>query len=143
MPIKRDTPYVDYLFRLEIADQEQVDFSEVSGVSLERDVIEYWSSARKLPVKMPGRSHASDVTLKRGVTGSIELYSWYQEVLLGEDFRRDVTLSLLNEKDEAVFVWRLHNAWPRKYVGPILNARGGNDVAIEELVIVSEDIRVL
>jgi hypothetical protein len=38
--------------------------------------------------------------------------------------------------------WRLMNARPIKYTGPTLNAKGGTDVAMEELVLACESLSV-
>ena len=36
--------------------------------------------------------------------------------------------------------WRLVNARPMRYTAPTFNAKGGTDVAIEELVLSCEDL---
>ena len=40
----------------------------------------------------------------------------------------------------AVVTWKLINAMPTKWTGPTLTAKGGSDVAIEELVLAVEYI---
>jgi phage tail-like protein len=40
----------------------------------------------------------------------------------------------------AVVTWKLINAIPIKWTGPTLTAKGGSDVAIEELVLAVEHI---
>jgi phage tail-like protein len=45
----------------------------------------------------------------------------------------------LNEKHEAVMVWKAHNAFPVKVEGPGLKA-SGNEVAIESIEIAHEGL---
>ena len=53
---------------------------------------------------------------------------------------RDVTITLLDEARQPVATWRLHRAQPKKWVGPTLAAKGGGEVAMEELHLVHEGI---
>jgi phage tail-like protein len=54
--------------------------------------------------------------------------------------RRQVTITLLDEARNAVASWKLRNAQPKKWTGPTLAAKGGGDVAMEELHLVCEGI---
>jgi len=57
--------------------------------------------------------------------------------------KRTVTVKLKNEDATsagAVVSWKLINAMPIKWTGPTLTAKGGSDVAIEELVLAVEHI---
>jgi phage tail-like protein len=50
-----------------------------------------------------------------------------------------VVIELMDEAHTAaVMTWKLYNAVPMKYTGPTLNAKGGTDVAMEELVLTYE-----
>jgi phage tail-like protein len=52
-----------------------------------------------------------------------------------------VTIELMDEAHTGpVMTWKLTNARPMKYTGPTLNAKGGGDVAMEELVLSCEKI---
>ncbi len=55
--------------------------------------------------------------------------------------RRDITINLLNENHELVMTWKVKNAFPVRYSGPILNANS-NRAAIEELEIAHEGFSV-
>lgn len=55
--------------------------------------------------------------------------------------RRSISIILRDDAQNEVMRWNLYEAWPRKYVGPFLSGTG-NDIAIEELVIVSEHIEL-
>jgi phage tail-like protein len=51
-----------------------------------------------------------------------------------------VTITLLDERKARVCDWILTNAQPKKWVGPTLAAKGGGEVAMEELHLVAEKI---
>lgn len=81
-----------------------------------------------------------DVTLKRGLIGSTDLFQWVKEVRDGADGRRTVTITVLDEARNQVASFKLVNAQPKKWVGPTLAAKGGGEVAMEELHLTHEGI---
>ncbi len=119
-----------------------VSFTEVSGLTQELQAVDYRTgdSLDYSMVKMPGLRKYNNITLKRGVTKSDnEFFLWLNSVTLNVIERRDITISLLNEKHEPVMVWTAHNAFPVKLEGPGLKA-SGNEVAIESLEIAHEGL---
>ena len=119
-------------------------FSEVSGLNMETQVIEYrdGSSPDYSTIKMPGMQKYGNLTLKRGVTAADnEFYNWWNTHQLNKIERRDITISLLNENHEPVVVWKVRNAFPMKVDGGSLKATG-NEVSIESLEIAHEGISV-
>ena len=119
-------------------------FSEVSGLNMETQVIEYrdGSSPDYSTIKMPGMQKYGNLTLKRGVTAADnEFYTWWNTHQLNKIERRDITISLLNENHEPVVVWRVRNAFPVKIDGGSLKATG-NEVSIESMEISHEGISV-
>jgi phage tail-like protein len=121
-----------------------IGFSEVSGLNIETQVIEYRDGSMPdySTIKMPGMQKYGNITLKRGVTkGDNEFFSWWNSHQLNKIERRDLTISLLNESHEPVVVWRVRNAWPVKTDGGSLKATG-NEVSIETLELAHEGITV-
>jgi phage tail-like protein len=113
-------------------------FLECTGLESETAVIEYreggWAgSARKLP----GLTKYANITLKRGVTNSRELYDWRASIIDGVVQRRNGSIILLNTERQAVARWNFRQGWPCAMSGPDLNALK-SAVAIEELVICHE-----
>jgi len=122
----------------------RIGFSEVSGLNVQVEVIEYREGASPdyTPLKMPGRVTYEDVVLKRGiVTGDGDFFAWINTLRLTKVERRDLTISLLNEEHDPVMVWKLKNAFPSRLEGPGLDA-AGNAVAIETLVVTHEGLTV-
>ncbi|MFN2456865.1 MAG: phage tail protein [Chitinophagaceae bacterium] len=119
-------------------------FSEISGLSIENEVIEYrnGNSTTQQATKMPGLRKYSNITLKRGLTkGDTDFYKWLNTVNLNKVEKRNVTISLLNENHEPVRVWKVRNAWPCKISGPHLKA-DGNEVAIETIELAHEGLEI-
>ncbi len=121
-----------------------VSFSEVSGLTLESEPIEYRSGDDvSLTVrKIPGLRKYGNVTLKRGIV-PVEngFWNWWNTIQSGEVERRSVTISLLNEEHKPVVSWEIAQAWPVKVEGPGLNATG-NEIAIETLEFAHEGMKV-
>ncbi|MGO9428650.1 phage tail protein [Rhodoblastus sp.] len=127
-------------------------FQEISGLGMEVTEAEYrtGNDPTNYVHKVSGLTKATDVTLKRGIMGYLDLANWITAV-------RDATYStagfpitgitvtidlMAEDQSGPVMTWKLTNAKPKSYKGAPLNAKGGTDVAIEELVISTEKIDV-
>lgn len=149
MATERNRPYSQLNFRVswDGLDESSVQagFQEVTGLGMEITVAEYraGNAATNEPIKITGMVKTPDVTCKRGVIGSLDLYNWLNAVRNGaQDQLKTVTIKLMSEDRTAVAQeWRLINARPMKYTGPSLNGKG-TDLAIEELVLASERIEL-
>lgn len=122
----------------------RIGFTEVTGLDISTDVIEYREghSPNYHKIKMPGMRKFSNITLKRGTfLGDNEFYSWFNTVALDKIERRDVTISLLNEKHEPIFVWKVAKAWPVKVQSTDLKA-DGNEVSVETLELAHEGLTI-
>jgi len=110
-------------------------FTEVSGLDVETEVIEYREgiSPEYSKLKIPGMQKYANVTMKRGVIATDnEFFNLWNTVALNTIERRDITISLLNEAHEPTMVWKLKNAWVTKVVSTDLKA-DGNETAIESM----------
>jgi len=135
----RTDPYKNFKFRVEIDGITIAGFSEVSGLESEVTCIEYREGVDHIVRKLPGLHKVGDITLKRGVTQSTELYDWHKNVVNGVADRRNGVIVLLADDGTDVVRWRFIDGFPRKYEGPRFDAKG-NDVAIETLVICHEGL---
>ncbi|WP_109699995.1 phage tail protein [Chitinophaga deserti] len=119
-----------------------IGFTEVSGLDVQIDPIEYrdGASPEYVKTKMPGMIKYSNITMKRGTfKGDNEFYNWWNTVALNTIERRNVTISLLNENHEPVVVWKVKNAWPIKVQSSDLKS-DGNEVAIESIELAHEGL---
>ena len=139
MPVKRDNPYANFNFVVELGGEEAGGFSEVDLPSGEIEVIEYREGADKVSSarKLPGRVTYANVVLKRGIAGRLELFDWWKSVRDGSPDRRNVSITLLDEARNPVQRWMLRDAWPAKLDYGPLNALG-NEVVIETLELAHE-----
>lgn len=144
--IQRDTPYGAFNFQVDIGNGVAGGFSDVSGLVTEMTVAEYrnGNDAENHVRKIPGVHKVGDVTLKRGLVGSNDLFAWINETrTAGHTAKRTVVIHLLDEaRNGPVATWRLQGAMPLKYTGPTLVGKGGGDVAMEELVLSCEGYQV-
>jgi len=139
----RVDPYKNFRFLVEIDGINQAGFSECSGFGSEVEVIEYREGGEQVAVrKLPGRVKFPNITLKRGVTNSRELYDWHRAVLQGQVQRKSGAIILLDDAGTPQVRWVFREAWPIKYEGPDLCAKG-SDVAIETLVITCESLELV
>lgn len=142
----RDNPYgaFNFLVSLQSGDETSVigGFSDASGLGTEINYSEYRNGNAKANTvrKIANTFKQEDVTLKRGLVGSVDLFTWVKEVREGANQTRQVTITLLDEARSPVASFRLLNAQPKKWVGPTLAAKGGGEVAMEELHLVHEGI---
>jgi phage tail-like protein len=137
-------PLSKYHFRVDWGGQ-QIGFSEVTGLSMEVEVVEYrdGASPSQQPRKMPGLKKFSNLVLKRGVQrGDNEFFDWIKTANVGTVERRDVTISLLNETHEPVVTWKVRSAWPCKYEVAGLHA-GSSEVLIETLELAHDGFEVV
>ena len=118
-------------------------FSDVSGLSTDMTIAEYRNgNERENHVrKVPGMHKVSDVTLKRGIVNSQDLWDWVEDVRVnGPGAQRTVVITLRDEAGADIQSWILRGVVPMKYTGPTLAAKGGGDVAMEELVLSIEGL---
>lgn len=147
MAIVREDPYAAFNYRVTITPRSGTEirggFSDVSGLSTEVTYAEYreGTDPANHVRKVPTIYKVGDITLKRGLLGSLDLYAWMDLVRKGnQDARATVVIELRAEAgDSVVATWVLRNARPSKWTGPTLGAKS-TDVAMEELGLVCEDM---
>ena len=145
MAVLRDTPYGAFNFIVELNDGTDAatavgGFSDLSGLGTEQTLMDYRNGNDKenRVRKVPGVHKVSDVTLKRGVIGATNFWQWIAETRRSPKTQRNVLITLNDEQGNPVMRWKLINARPMKWTGPTMAGKGGAEVAMEELVIVSE-----
>jgi phage tail-like protein len=145
----RDRPYVQFNFLVDLGqgntDGPEAGFQECSNIGMEVTVAEYRTgNAKENSVrKITGLNKATDVTLKRGVIGSLNLYKWLDDIRNGnQNAERTVIVHLQNEDHtKIVQTWKLLRARIIKHVSGPMNAKG-TDVAMEELVVAYERLEM-
>jgi len=149
MAVLRDRPYLQFNFLVDLGtgdtDSPRAGFQECSEIGMSVDVIEYrnGNSKENSVQKLTGLNRAADVTLKRGIIGSLDLYQWLNDIRNGDqNALRTVHIHLQNDDHTAVVqTWILLRARIVKHVSGPLNAKGC-DVAIEELTLAYERLQL-
>ena len=138
-------PLRNFRYRLEIDGIVQAGFSEVAIGDASNDPIEYREGNELTTVrKLKGLNKYGNVTLKWGLTDSIELSNWHRMVV--DDAtplsaaRRTVVIRVQDEAGQDKAAYEISRAWPTKYNPTDLNGKG-NEVAIESLELANEGIR--
>ena len=134
-------------FYVEIGGAIQASFTECSGLGV---------TINKKPIKEGGVNHQqrfcltdvkfTDVKLKRGVTDDPTFWQWISQVLDEKNQQRPITrptvrILVFNQAGETMQTWTLIGAVPIGWKVPTLQA-DGNKVAIEELTIAYEGLKV-
>lgn len=138
-------PLRNFRYRLEMDGIVQAGFSEVSIGDSSNNPIEYREGNEITTVrKLKGLKKYGNITLKWGLTDSIELSNWHRMVV--DDAmslaaaRRTVVIRVLNDAGEDKAAFEITRAWPTKYNPTDLNGKG-SEVAIESLELANEGIR--
>ncbi len=149
MAVQRDRPYPGFNFLVDLGtgetDGPAAGFRECSPIVLEVGVAEYRNGNEKENAvrKLTGLARVPDVTLRRGIIGSLSLWQWIDQIRNGDQAAlRTVTITLMSEDHTAaVQTWRLLRA------RPVRHASGGFDaqsceVAVEELTLAYERLEL-
>jgi phage tail-like protein len=141
----QDYPIPRYHFQVQWGGSK-ISFTEVTGLVMEREKIEYRHSDSRdfSKIAMPGLMKNSNLTFKRGkFEGDFDFNSWFELVANDRvDGRRDVTITLLNEKHEPVAAWTAARCFPVKVTAPDLKS-DANEAAIESLEIAHEGLQLM
>ncbi|ACU62685.1 conserved hypothetical phage tail region protein [Chitinophaga sp. YR627] len=125
---------------------KNIGFTEVTGLTVETEAIEYrhGASPEYHKTKQPGLKKYSNITLKRGTFQSDnEYFDWWEETVFFQEqngkYRRNITISLLDEMHKPIIVWKVKNAWPIKVQSADLKA-DANEIAVESVELVHEGL---
>jgi len=141
----REDPLVAFKFGLEIEGKLSGFFTNVSGIGSETEVIsekiQNATTGETIIQQIPGRLAWTPVTLKRGVTSSMDIWEWRQAVIEGdiEGARTNCSIIAYNQANEEIARWNFENAWPSKVIGPEMDS-GSTTYMMEDVTIVHEGV---
>jgi phage tail-like protein len=139
---KRNDPFGQFSFLVEIDGVIQGGFSECSGLTTDTTIIEYREGQEIATTrKLPGLQKYNNIVLKRGWTNDRKLWEWRKKVIDGTTQRQGGTIVLLDEARNPALRWNFREGWPSKWEGPALNAKT-SEVAIETLEIAHEGLEL-
>ena len=137
-------PLVGFHFQLDLGGVVAGYFTEISGLGSENEVIEHKvvnDKGLEVVMKIPGRLKWEDITLKRGITSTMDAWDWRKEVEDGDvdRARRDGSIVMYDQQLNEVARWNFERAWPVKISGPQPKS-DSNEIGIEEMVLTHEYI---
>lgn len=143
-------PLPAYNYRVTI-ESDTVAFSEVSGLSIDHEMVIYKDGLSFLMGYdiIRGQQKQVNVVMRRGVVkGDDYLYDWvdltFVEKLLdrfSSQTRRDITIDLCDEGGKAIIRWKVLKAIPVKLEAPTFNAET-NTVAIEAIELQAQGLTI-
>jgi phage tail-like protein len=115
-------------------------FSEVNGLKLETEVFEYQEGGLNSHVhRLPGRSKASNLVMKRGMAPSREFLDWYMRIAHGNIDRRNISVEMYDMSGAVIVRWEFANAYPVSWTGPSFVVSDGT-LAVESLELAHDGI---
>lgn len=135
-------PLIGFNYRLEIEGQLTGYFTECSGIGSEHDTIEHKvvdAGGHEIVQKIPGRLKWQDITLKRGITDTMDIWDWRAKVEAGNmgQARINGSIVMMDRNYVDVARWNFFNGWPKKVSGPSVKS-DSNEFGVEEVTIVIE-----
>jgi phage tail-like protein len=134
--------YPSCRFYVEIDGIKEAVFTEVGGLEVETAYFDYEEGGNNGFVhRLPGRTKASNLTLKRGICRSNDFFKWHAEVRQGKIGRRNISVVMYDVGGTELMRWNFIRAYPVKWSGPQLSASGAT-MAIETLELAHDGIDV-
>ena len=138
MPIQRRAlnsyePQIGFRFVVELDNRTVAAFTECSLPTISwktQEIIE--GGLNTHTHEMIGPRQKSQLSLRRGLAVSTELFDWYVKTLNQQVERKRVTVLLLDHSRKPMMTWFIEDALPIKWTGPKLEAEA-KTVAIETL----------
>ncbi|MFL5653291.1 MAG: phage tail protein [Ktedonobacteraceae bacterium] len=150
---EQPNPFTAFNFSVEIRVPDistkicEAAFSECDGLEMTMEVKTIREGGNNgEQIRLTGPVSYGQLTLKRGMTGSFDLWDWFNAMQTNVGLRADAEVALLAEdrqtptgdrQTRARFI--LKRCLPTKLKAPVLNAKDGI-IAIEELQLVYESL---
>lgn len=145
---KRYDPYKNFKFHIRFDGRLVAGVSKVTALKQTTEAVSFREGGDpQSPRLTPGSWKYDPITLDRGVTHDPEFENWAKllwdveggdTAISLENFRKELTIELLNEQGTVAKVYHVHRCWVSSYQAlPELDANA-NAVAIESMIIQNE-----
>ncbi len=139
---KRNDPYRNFRFKVVIDGIQTAAFADATIPDTSTEAVDYREGTDPTNSrKLSGMTKFGNITLKKGLTDSMELYNWRKAIQQNGALnnRKSLSLILIDEEGNNKAEWAIVEAWPVKYDVSALSAKG-NEVSIESLELVHEGV---
>lgn len=136
-------PAPEFRFWVEIDGLLEGTFTECSGMKADREILPHKEGGVNDYVhKLPGRTSFSDITLRKGVMFSIELWKWFEEgIVTGKVKKRNITIIHHSSYFNIPARWyHITNAYPTSWEGANLRT-DSNSLGVEALTLTFETLK--
>jgi phage tail-like protein len=135
MAIQLTDPYRGFRFRVEIGGIQIAAFSEASVPDITIETVDYREGTDPSYKRaLSGLTTYGKLSLKKGLTDSMDLYAWHQMAAEkgsgAKGVQKNISLILLDASGADKVRWNIINAWPSKYESSGMNA-SSSDVVLE------------
>ena len=127
------------LFRVEIEGYVLGEFRGVKLPAINIEVIEYYSGQSKTARKRPGPVKYDPIVLRRGYANNDLLQQWWENIAMGQDDRRSLSIFIVDENGNDAYQWNCFQCWPSKWDLADFEA-GSTEISVEEIEIQTERI---
>ena len=146
----RRDPFRNFNFRILMGGIEVAACRKMSALDATVNTVKFRAGNSRSTVDeaLPGRVEYQPITFEAGLTNDRTFQDWANALVHNEwstesrlrepDFRREVTIKVLDIDGTEVRRYLLHNAWVSKFTAMSDLAGDGNDVLIETLEITHE-----
>lgn len=123
-----------YRFYVEIDGKKEAVFTEVTGLQMEMEVLEYAEGGNNgFVYRLPGRTKVGNITLQRGMVTSNAFFEWCLDVAAGKIARRNVSVVMYDVAGNEIRRWSFVGAYPVRWVGPRLSIETASAIETLEL----------
>ena len=139
-------PLAAFQYQLDCGPMGQGYFTEISNIGSESEIVEHRvvdEHGIEIYQKIPGRLTYNNITLKRGITSDMYMWTWRKMVEDGdyENAKAMCTINMIDQTGTPVAQWDLTNAWPAAITTPKPEADG--TMGLEEITLVCENYQRL
>jgi phage tail-like protein len=137
----RKDPFNSYNFLVTWNGLTVAGFKQCSGLDTTTGSSKYREGSDKdlSQREIPGLTSFSNISLQRGITTEMDLWSWRKDVMDGKITRQNLTITLLDNSRQTKRSWTVKNCWPTKWSGPSFDATS-DAIAIETFELAHEGI---
>jgi len=146
---ERHDPLRNFNYRVTISGKKnfaRAGFQKVTGLKIKTDVIEYrdGDDEQLNPHKLAGLVKSDPITLERGMSEDVDMWSWIvQQIKSNDDGHKcTVKIELLDRARNGARAWELRECWISDYETGDFDAQG-NGIALDRMVIQHEGIKLL
>jgi len=132
-------------FVIEIPGISYAGFEKCSELKATVALRKHYEGGSVLPHKGPGRFDMENITLERGATTDLQIYTWFSQVAqlangmgqVSPHFKRDISITQLSRTGNAAMRWHVYGCFPVEFVAGEWD-NSSDEVVITKLVLAAD-----